>query len=184
MQVRAAGILTLIVITVLGSSVPAYPQAAPAARETISPPTPTASVPFVRPTGISDAIQFPSSLTELIPPAPDVPAELARYYGVHVGTWGDTSWGYTQGVTVIHRITRTQAWVMFCNAGHTRFPGRCSNGGLMPFREGKLVAEGRFQVEYWFDANGVLKGHASFPAGGSGSGLIHWWGETLTKVYP
>lgn len=151
-------------------------KVAPAARAT------TQMIPFVRPN--IAGIEFPTWLTELTPPRPDTPSELARYFGVWAGSWGDTAWGNTQGVTVVHKVTPDHAFVVFCHAGTARFSGGCSSGAQIPFKKGKLAGvRGTSEIEYSMKPDGTLNGHSSFVLPGE-RGVIHWWGHGLTRIGP
>jgi hypothetical protein len=142
---------------------------------------PDGPIPFVGPT--IPGIEFPAWLTQLTPPGPDVPPDLARYFGVWTGNWGDT-WGNTTGVTVFYRFTRDRAFVIFCSTGTSRFKGGCSSAGSIPSQQGRLAGSwGTQQTEYAMNPDGTLKGHSSFVLAGE-RGVIHWWGHSLVKIYP
>ena len=182
-MLTALGLATALALGKVPAASPQEIKPAPAfAQATANPGTTTieSSQPFVRPPGLPESVTLPKNLTLLFPPGPDVPPELARYYGVWTGLWGAAD-----SVSVIHQMDSRTAYVVYCWGavpGSYILTAGCTEGRL-EFKGGELRAEGRRTGKYTFNPNGTLQSEATRVSREAG-GIAKSEAKSLRKIYP
>ena len=137
------------------------------------------SIPFTRPADLPGNVSLPENLTAIFPPGPDVPPDLARFYGVWTGLWGQAD-----SISVIHRMTAKSAVVIYCWGavpGAYILTAGCTEGRL-DSKDGELKADGRRTVRYRLRPDGGLEGEATGVSRQAGNHQSE--ANNLRRVYP